>query len=120
MADEQALVRFVVGHVHKHCRDSVRDIDAASLREMVENGLARARSHGLDRPKALTAFVALMFEIGPNFDQQPEIRAALADTSVPMSERFDVMLSRVSDEAWEEAEANRDPLAWFPGLGSTD
>lgn len=120
MADHARFVNFVGRHVQDHCRDSVRDIDPLSLREMVENGLARARSHGLDDPKSLTAFVAIMFEIGPNFDEEPEIRAALADASVPMAERFDTLLARVSDAAWERAEAQRDSLAWFPELGDAD
>jgi len=63
--DESRFIDFVVGHVRRECRESVRDIDPVSLREMVTNGLSRARSHGLAGPKDLTAFVAIMFEIAP-------------------------------------------------------
>jgi hypothetical protein len=114
--DPVKFIDFVVAHVQRHCRDSVRDIDPVSLREMVTNGLARARSHGLSRAKDLTAFVAIMFEIGPNFDEQPEIRAALRDGRIAPDERFDRMLSTVSDDAWTDAERRRDSEAWFPEL----
>lgn len=116
MADEERFVDFVVRHVQTECRDSVRDIDPVSLREMVANGLARARGHGLGRAKDLTAFVALMFEIAPNFDEQADIRRALADPSVPIDRRFDAMLEGVPDRAWDEAEKRRNPAAWFPEL----
>lgn len=114
--DEARFIDFVVGHVHQECRNSVRDIDPVSLREMVTNGLARARSHGLRRAKDMTAFVAIMFEIAPNFDEQPDIRRALRDEAVPIDQRFDSMVERVPDRAWEEAERNKVSEAWFPEL----
>ncbi len=112
--DEEKFADFVLEHVKRECRSSVRDIDPVSLREMVSNGIARARGHGLRAAKDITAFVAIMFEIAPNFDQQPDIRRALADESVPLDRRFDVMMERVPDRAWEEAERSRDSAAWFP------
>jgi len=114
--DEARFVDFVVRHVQQECRDSVRDIDPVSLREMVTNGLARARAHGLRGPKDLTAFVAIMFEIAPNFDEQPDIRRALGDESVPLEGRFDAMLERVPDWAWEDAQRGKVSEAWFPEL----
>lgn len=116
LADEQKFVDFVIGHLQRESRDSIRDIDPISLREMVSNGLARARSHGLRSAKNLTAFVAIMFEIAPNFDEQRDIRRALRDESVPVDRRFDAMLERVSDRAWEEAERAKISETWFPEL----
>ena len=114
--DESRLIDFVVGHVQRECRDSVRDIDPRSLREMVSNGMTRARRHGLTGPRDLTAFVAIMFEIAPNFDDQPDIRRALGDSSVLIEQRFDRMLERVPDWAWEEAQRYKVSAAWFPEL----
>jgi hypothetical protein len=78
-------------------------IDPVSLREMVTNGLARARSYDLEKPQDLTAFVAIMFDISPNFDEQPDIQRALRDKSIPIEQRFNTMIERVPDKAWEEA-----------------
>ena len=40
------FIDFLVSHVQQACADCVRDIDPISLREMVTNGLSRARSTG--------------------------------------------------------------------------
>ena len=57
-----------------------------------------------------------MFEIAPNFDEQPEINKCLRDESVRAEERLDMLFRRVSDEAWVEAEEDYDHEAWFPEL----
>ena len=107
--NEDHFIDFLVKQVKRECADCVRDIDPVSLREMVTNGLARARTHGLARAKDLTAFVAIMFEIAPNFDEQPRIRAALTNPSIPVDERCDRMLEQVPDWAWDDAERNKRP-----------
>jgi hypothetical protein len=114
--DDAWFVDFVRRAIRKQCRDNVRDIDETSLKEMIVNGIARARSHGLVSAKDVSAFVALMFEIGPNFDEQLDIRAALRDGAIPIKDRFNAMLNSVPDAAWTEAEGNRRSLAWFPEL----
>ena len=114
--DDEKFLSFIVEHLQRECRDSVRDIDQVSLREMAANGLARARGHGLRRARDLVAFVAIMFEIAPNFDEQADIRRALRDPTVPIDRRFDAMLERVPDRAWEEAARAKVAEAWFPGL----
>ncbi len=116
MHDEEKFINFVVKHVQQECPDDVRGIDPVSLREMVINGLARARSYELEKPQDLTAFVAIMFDISPNFDEQPNIQQALRDQSIPIEQRFNAMIERVPDKAWEEAETNKNYDAWFPGL----
>jgi len=116
MHNEEKFIDFVVKHVKQECPDDVRDIDPVSLREMVTNGLARARSYDLKKPQYLTAFVAIMFDISPNFDEQPNIQQALRDQSVPIEQRFNAMIERVPDKAWEEAEKNKNYDAWFPEL----
>jgi hypothetical protein len=118
--DEGKFIDFIIEHLQRECRDSVRDIDAVSLREMVMNGLVRARSHGLSKAKALTAFVSIMFEIGPNFDEQPEIRRALRDHATRINENFEIIFELVPDSAWEQAERNRNSAAWFPELSEEE
>jgi hypothetical protein len=118
--DKGKFIDFIIGHLQRECRDSVRDIDPVSLREMVTNGLARARSHGLSKAKALTAFVSIMFEIGPNFDEQPNIRRALRDHATRIDEDFETIFKFLPDNAWDEAERNRNSAAWFPELSDVE
>ena len=61
-----------------------------------------------------------MFEIAPNFDDQPQIRAALTDSRIPLEQRFDKMLEQVPGWAWENAERRKVSLAWFPDLLADD
>jgi hypothetical protein len=107
MHNEEKFIDFVVKHVQQECPDDIRGIDPVSLREMVINGLARARSYDLEKPQYLTAFVAIMFDISPNFDEQADIQRALRDKSVPIEQRFNAMIEGVPDKAWEEAEKNQ-------------
>ena len=81
--------------------------------KMIRNGIERARSHGLTKAEDLAAFVAVMFEVAPNFDEQQELNAILNDTTFPLSERFYQLFERASDDAWLEAEKNYDYSAWL-------
>jgi hypothetical protein len=116
MHNEEKFIDFVVKHVKQECPGDVCGIDPVSLREMVTNGLTRARSYDLEKPQYLTAFVAIMFDISPNFDEQPNIQQALRDQSTPIEQRFNTMIECVPDKAWEEAEKNQNYDAWFHKL----
>ena len=114
--DEQAFIRLNMEQVRQNTPYIVDHIDDEGLAEMVANGLARARSHGFTADDDLMAFVAVMFEIAPNFDEQPDIKRALANESIPINKRFDSLFIPALDGAWEEAVDNIDYQAWHPGL----
>jgi hypothetical protein len=114
--DPEAFVDSIIEFLDQESPELVEDVPRDSLREMVANGITRARSHGFHTDEDLMAFVAVMFEIAPNFDEHPEILRALRDETVPLEERFDAIFDTVSQEAWSEAELNYDPEAWFPEL----
>lgn len=114
--DENSFVSFIIEHLGQESPELIDGISTETLREMVSNGLARGRSHGLRNSGDLTAFVSVMFEIAPNFDEQPAIRRALGDETIPIDERFDSIFERVPDTAWTEAARDYDPDAWFPEL----
>ncbi|WP_441293209.1 hypothetical protein ACSRUE_06820 [Sorangium sp. KYC3313] len=78
----------------------------------VRAGMARARSHGIRAEWAVTSFVAMMFEIGPDFDTQPEIRAFLEEGSGLPEMRLMEAVERAPEESWTDAEENADPGAW--------
>lgn len=114
--DGEEFIDFIIEHLQDESPELIYRIPHDTLREMIHNGLKRAKGHGLSSPEDLTAFVSVMFEIAPNFDEQPDIRRVLRDENVPANERFDSIFERVSDEAWEEADQNYDYEAWFPEL----
>jgi len=110
---DEEFVEFLVNHVKEEHPDLESEYDEAVLREMVKGGIKRAESHNLKTAGDLTAFVSIMFEIAPNFDEQSQIKAVLDDEKFPPEDRIERLWSPlVTDEAWEEAENNYNENAW--------
>ena len=116
LRDPQRLVDTLLRYVRRNAADMIKNIDPISLREMVEGGVVRARSHGLSRLDDLALFIGLMFEIGPSFDEQADLHRLLDDPAIPPDQKMANLLARAPDAAWDEAEKRRDSLAWFPEL----
>ena len=115
MGTDEEFVEFLVGHIKEDHPEIESERDDETLREMVRGGIKRAKSHKLKTAEDLTAFVSIMFEVAPNFDEQPEIKTVLDDKTFPPEERIERLWSPiVTEEAWEEAESNYDENAWFP------
>lgn len=113
MGDEDEFVEFLVNHVKQEDPDLEEEYEDETLGEMVRGGIERAKSHGFTTSEDITAFVSLMFEIAPNFDEQSEIRAVLDDENTPPDQRFDKLWSPlVPEEAWDEAAEKYDENAW--------
>jgi hypothetical protein len=84
----------------------------AELRQRVQWGINRARSHGLTWESSIMKFVSLMFRIAPNFDEYPPIAALLARTDIPANDLADRLFSDITTEQWEAATQRYDPAAW--------
>jgi hypothetical protein len=113
-SDEEFL-EFLVEHVREEFPEKVAERDEETLRRMVNGGIARAESHGFTLAEDVTAFISVMFEIAPNFDEQPQIKAVLDDEQFEPGDRLERLSSPlVPEEAWEEAEKNHNEKAWFP------
>ncbi|HEY0004205.1 MAG TPA: hypothetical protein VGB17_05295 [Pyrinomonadaceae bacterium] len=114
------IVEFIIKHLQEESPELIDRIPLDGLREMVGNGIKRARTHGLSSLADLTGFVSIMFEIAPNFDVIPAIRSVLSDENVPPDKRFERLFEKELDEAWERAANNYNPEAWaeawFPEL----
>lgn len=119
---DEEIVDFIVAHLREESASLIERLPVESLREMVGNGVGRARGHGLRRLEDLTAFVSIMFEIAPDFDEHAELRRVLRDETVPADERMDELFDPELDDAWEEVVRYRDSVAraeaWFPELKS--
>jgi hypothetical protein len=84
----------------------------AELRQRVNWGIARARSHGFQWESSIMKFVALMFRIAPNFDEYPPIEALLARKDVPLEQRADLLFTEITPEQWQAASERYDSAAW--------
>jgi hypothetical protein len=87
-------------------------LDEKAIEQMVNNGIARARGHGLSWESTLVRYVELMFSIAPNFDQLPQIRSKLRDEFVPPEERLNLVVEQTSYDEWREVTRAYDPMAW--------
>lgn len=119
---EQALVSEMVGYLReKHAGAIVRLSDGVytvkqmadeTLREMVINGLARARANGMTWKSSLQAFVVTMVVAAPNFDEHPIIQRILKDEKIAADQRLDALWERTTEQNWEAVERNYDVSAW--------
>jgi hypothetical protein len=121
---ERAFVRRLVEHLRDHHPEVVvrfasevwlvKQLGDAKIYALVGNAIARARALGLDWESSITAFVALMFVVAPNFDEHPLIQRVLKDERVPANSRLEQLWERTTEENWEAARKNYDVNAWHP------
>ncbi len=118
--NDRETVDFIIGHLKDESPELVDRIPEDGLREMVSNGVDRARKYGLNSLADLAGFVSIMFEIAPNFDEIPEIQNVLSNRKIPPEAKFSMLFEKELDEAWEKAAESYDPEAWaeawFPEL----
>jgi len=82
------------------------------LRHRIFVGLARARQWDVQSWFGLTVFVALMFEIAPDFDTHPTLRAHLAHTARDVDARLGDIDGALDDDGWEALAVTADPALW--------
>jgi hypothetical protein len=114
--DNAVFISFIIEHLRSEHYDYVSDFPNWGLREMVEVGLKKARQHGFKSTEDLVAFVVLMFTMAPNFDEQSDLAAVLADETIPEDKRMDALTVDSLNTSWEEAENAYDESAWFPDI----
>lgn len=112
--DDPRLIQFIIDFLDEEAPIYIDGIPLPSLQRMVRTGIFRARGYGFAAPDDLLTYVGIMFQVAPNFDAQPQIRALLADESIPPESRLDILTEARFDAAWDEAEAAYDPADWGP------
>jgi hypothetical protein len=100
---EEAYARDMVRYLREEHAEDVERYSDEDLRRRVDVAIARAVKYELTWDESITAFVAIMFAVAPNFDEQPAIRAVMNDERVPPNLRIDALWDRTSDEDWEDA-----------------
>jgi hypothetical protein len=112
--DEVQLTKVLVETVRSVNPDRVEGYDDKTLEAMVKMSIERAKIHQFEKAEDIAAFVGIMFEISPAFDQIKDISAVLDDTTFSVEMRFQQLWGRVPETKWAEAEATYDAKAWFP------
>ena len=111
------FVNYLFGYVKGNHAEAVAERDNKTLREMIRGGIKRAESHQITKVEDTQNFIAKMFEIAPNFDEQDEIKAVLDDENIVSDKRVEQLRSPlISDEIWEKAKSNYKEDAWFTHL----
>ncbi len=114
-AAEPAFVKEVASHLRDNNTEAVAALKDPELERRIGIGLKRARRHELTQRATLTLFVALMFEIAPNFDESAPVKALLGDMTKPPDERMRGLPDQLTDEQWLEAKQNADSRVWESG-----
>lgn len=85
--------------------EEIRGIPPALLREQIRLGIRKAWRYGLTSDEQVMAFVAVMFEIAPNFDREPVLQRVLQDTQLVPARRWDALFADTPElnAAWERA-----------------
>jgi hypothetical protein len=111
--DDNELTGVVRQAVRAANGSRVEIYEDQQLDSMVKIGIERARSRGLRFAEDIAAFVAVMFEVAPRFDEQKDINAMLVDDLLPLNLRLELLFVRTMDPAWAEAEKNYEDSFWF-------
>jgi len=83
-----------------------------TLETLVRSGVRRAREYGISFESTISAFVALMFEIAPNFHTHEIAQPVLKDENVEANSRVDILLERLSEEDLSKIKETYDVNAW--------
>ena len=92
--------------------DALAGMDDALVTLRVGIGVRRARGWGFDSLFGIGLFVALMFEVAPDFDTDRRIAAILADPLRPLNERLEALDTALSAEHWQQLAACARASAW--------
>ncbi len=117
--DNTQLIRVITEIIREAFFDGVENYSDETLESMVKIGIERAKSHGFERAENIASFVALMFEISPNFDMVESIQAVLTNKSIPDESKFEQLVGLTAEEDWLEAEKSYDSTVWFPENGNS-
>ena len=101
---------------------TVDELPEETLHDLVRAGIERARGHQLTHESSIAAFVAVMFEIAPNFDAHRLSQVLLNDEEIEPNARLDELLNVLTEKNWESIREDYDPNAWKPEkeTGETD
>lgn len=115
--DAEVFIDHLLQFITDTMPDEIRGIPTHLVREQIRVAVARARKYGLTTDEQVMGFVSVMFEIAPNFDQEPVLQKVLTDTRLKPSERWEALFADRPElnAAWERAAHPKfyDANAWI-------
>ncbi len=115
--DAEAFIDHILNFIIDTMPDEIRGIPLHLVREQIRTAIARARRHGLTSDEQVMGFVNVMFEIAPNFDEEPVLQKVLTDTRLTPAERWEALFANAPElnAAWERAAHPKfyDSNAWI-------
>lgn len=113
---EDEAIRILAYEIEQHLKEShkktVHEIPEDILHQMIMSGIKRADQYELNTQSSVTAFVAIMFEVAPNFDEQPRFKAVLNDKRLDPDARMQQLIQPIYEQDWEKASQNYNDNAW--------
>lgn len=111
-AIDRDLVRVIYWHLRNHHARVVQYLEKPLLEQRVQFAIAKARRYAFGTVSDLAGFVALMFELAPNFDEHPRFREVLLDPGVPPEAKLRRLSQVITDREWKEAMSLYDRQFW--------
>ncbi len=104
---------FVASVMQEHHKHFVADLGVEACEEQTRTGLLYALHFGFTIPENQALFLTLTWDIGPNFYEEPEYAAVLANTQLSECDRAHELFE-VSPQATENALKRADYMYFFP------
>ena len=111
------FVKRILQHLRKTKVGDVAATPDDLLFSRIRAALTRTRSYQFELESTLVAFVALMFEFSPNFDEHPKVHSILTDRKIPVESRIDELVLRMTDSDWDEVTSQSHRKSWDVVLG---
>lgn len=112
--DEAELVKLIAGVIKSGNEQRVEGHSDETLEAMTRAGIERAKTYDFQRAEDIAAFVAIMFEISPEFDRSEDIKRLLEEKNFAPAQRLEQIWGRISEDIWLQAQETYNAAAWFP------
>lgn len=106
------MVEIVTAYLRDDSPHLVERYHPVRLGTMVFSALNRAKRYGINDESSLCAWAKIMFDVSPNFDDQPAIHEALRNASIAPVDRLQYAIDQTTEQDWEAAGDLYDPAAW--------
>ena len=90
----------------------VRDLLENTLDGLIRVGTSKARRYEMTIQSSIAAFVALMFDVAPNFDEHRVCEVLLGDEEKAPNVRIDELLTVLTEKHWDSIRTDYDANAW--------
>ncbi len=88
------------------------ELSDETLESLVRFGIERAREYGITFESSISTFIAIMFDVAPNFHTHELAQPVLKDENTEANSRVNVLLEKLSGDEWKTIKGSYDTSAW--------